>query len=183
MNAPKVQSPQQLIPNWNELHLNKDFKFDFAFKFGEKIEKKIFIKKENQRKRFNSSWFFFYFLYFSSDDKREITLPPLFDGLTLRRPMAIADRQQRSSERKVFSLCLFWQTSATMNDSSFTQNLNHNGNRLTETVTAKRSKTVSSIARSLLPPRRRLRLDPTNNLYFPCTTPLCLAVGFVACLS
>ncbi|XWS09921.1 hypothetical protein CRYUN_Cryun39dG0031400 [Craigia yunnanensis] len=81
--------------------------------------------------------------------------------------MAIADRQQRSSEKKVFSLCPFWQTSAKMNNSSSTQNLNHNGNRHTETVTAKRSKTVYSIARSLLPPRRRLRLDPTNNLYFP----------------
>ena len=27
---------------------------------------------------------------------------------------------------------------------------------------------VSSVARSLLPTRRRLRLDPSNKLYFPC---------------
>ncbi|XVF78047.1 hypothetical protein PTKIN_Ptkin14bG0097000 [Pterospermum kingtungense] len=84
--------------------------------------------------------------------------------------MAIADRQQRSSDRKMFGLCPFWHTSATTNNSSSsssTQNLNHNGNRHTATVTAKRDKTVSSIARSLLPPRRRLRLDPSNYLYFP----------------
>ncbi|OMO80439.1 Major sperm protein [Corchorus capsularis] len=80
--------------------------------------------------------------------------------------MAIADRQNRSSERKLFSLCPFWQTSSTTNNStssSSTQNLNHNG----MAVTAKRPKTVSSVARSLLPPRRRLRLDPSNYLYFP----------------
>ncbi|XVE50402.1 hypothetical protein DITRI_Ditri01bG0159900 [Diplodiscus trichospermus] len=84
--------------------------------------------------------------------------------------MAIADRQQRSSEGKVFSLCPFWRTSTTMNNSSSsssTHNLNHNGNRHTERVNTKRSKNVSSIARSLLPPRRRLRLDPSNKLYFP----------------
>ncbi|PPR87934.1 hypothetical protein GOBAR_AA32756 [Gossypium barbadense] len=84
--------------------------------------------------------------------------------------MAIVDRHQRSSERKMFSLCPFWQTSTTMNNSSSsssTKNLNHNGSRHSETVAAKRSKSVSSIARSLLPPRRRLRLDPSNKLYFP----------------
>ncbi|KAE8667333.1 Vesicle-associated protein 4-1 [Hibiscus syriacus] len=84
--------------------------------------------------------------------------------------MAIVERQQVSSERKVFGLCPFWQTSTTTNDfssSSSTRNLNHNGSRHSETVPVKRSKTVSSIARSLLPPRRRLRLDPSNNLYFP----------------
>ncbi|XP_021287678.1 vesicle-associated protein 4-1-like [Herrania umbratica] len=84
--------------------------------------------------------------------------------------MAIVNRQRRSSERKLFSLCPFWLSSATMNNSSSsssTQNLNHNGNRHTEAVPAKRSKTVSSVARSLLPPLRRLRLDPTNKLYFP----------------
>ncbi|XP_040942872.1 vesicle-associated protein 4-1 isoform X4 [Gossypium hirsutum] len=84
--------------------------------------------------------------------------------------MAIVDRHQRSSERKMFSLCPFWHTSTTMNNSSSsfsTKNLNHNGSRHSETVAAKRSKTVSSIARSLLPPRRRLRLDPSNKLYFP----------------
>ncbi|GMJ10229.1 membrane-associated mannitol-induced [Hibiscus trionum] len=84
--------------------------------------------------------------------------------------MAIDDRKQRSSERKVFGLCPFWQTSSTTNNSSSfssTRNLNHNGSRHSETVPVKRSKSVSSIARSLLPPRRRLRLDPSNNLYFP----------------
>ncbi|XVF70416.1 hypothetical protein PTKIN_Ptkin11bG0159800 [Pterospermum kingtungense] len=85
--------------------------------------------------------------------------------------MAISERRQRSSERKMFSLCPFWQTSTTTNNSSTsssTQNLNHNGNGHMETVaTSKRSKTVTSITRSLFPPRRRLRLDPANYLYFP----------------
>lgn len=31
------------------------------------------------------------------------------------------------------------------------------------------SNSVSSVARSLLPARRRLKLDPSNKLYFPCT--------------
>ena len=30
------------------------------------------------------------------------------------------------------------------------------------------SNSVSSVARSLLPARRRLKLDPSNKLYFPC---------------
>lgn len=30
------------------------------------------------------------------------------------------------------------------------------------------SSSVSTVARSLLPTRRRLRLDPSNKLYFPC---------------
>lgn len=32
------------------------------------------------------------------------------------------------------------------------------------------SNSVSSVARSLLPTRRRLKLDPCNKLYFPCTS-------------
>lgn len=72
--------------------------------------------------------------------------------------MAIAGGDQHS-EPKLLRLCPFW-SSGNASSSSATQNLRHSqGNA---------SKTVSSVARSLLPPRRRLRLDPCRKLYFPC---------------
>lgn len=37
-----------------------------------------------------------------------------------------------------------------------------------EGSTSQSSNSVSSVARSLLPTRRRLKLDPSNKLYFPC---------------
>ncbi|KAF5728006.1 vesicle-associated protein 4-1-like [Tripterygium wilfordii] len=83
--------------------------------------------------------------------------------------MAIADRRKSHSDVKLFRLCPFWQTGTnSSSSSSSTQNLNssHRGNRQVE-ANGKSSKTVSSVARSLLPPRRRLRLDPPNHLYFP----------------
>ncbi|XP_030550975.2 vesicle-associated protein 4-1-like [Rhodamnia argentea] len=89
--------------------------------------------------------------------------------------MAIADRQKP----KVFGLCPFWQSASlnTSSSSGSTQNL-HNSNVYHDRSQAGRpvdgsrvrpgsSNTVSSVARSLLPARRRLRLDPANNLYFP----------------
>ncbi|KAI3441574.1 MSP domain-containing protein [Psidium guajava] len=90
--------------------------------------------------------------------------------------MAIADRQKP----KVFGLCPFWQSASlnTSSSSGSTQNL-HNSNvshdrnhQAVRPVDGSRagsgsSSTVSSVARSLLPARRRLRLDPANNLYFP----------------
>ncbi|KDP38952.1 hypothetical protein JCGZ_00709 [Jatropha curcas] len=89
--------------------------------------------------------------------------------------MAVADRQRQHSEKKMFSLCPFWQ-SANLSSSSSTQNLNHtqNGNSSNRNAMVNNSskssssaRTVSSVARSLLPARRRLRLDPSNKLYFP----------------
>ncbi|WCJ32103.1 Vesicle-associated protein 4-1 [Euphorbia peplus] len=89
--------------------------------------------------------------------------------------MAVADR-------KTFSLCPFWQSgnnssSSSSSSSSVTQNLTYNINanssrRHAELNNNSKSspsppKTVSSVARSLLPARRRLRLDPAHNLYFP----------------
>lgn len=91
--------------------------------------------------------------------------------------MAVADRQKPHSDKKLFSLCPFWQSGTTNSSSSSTQNLNHthNGNSSNRHLEVKNSskspsssRTVSSIARSLLPARRRLRLDPANYLYFPC---------------
>ncbi|KAK7272492.1 hypothetical protein RJT34_29117 [Clitoria ternatea] len=65
--------------------------------------------------------------------------------------MAIATRRKPNSDVALFSLCPFWTS----------------GNNHPEPHAHKSSKTVSSVARSLLPPRRRLRLDPSSYLYFP----------------
>lgn len=76
--------------------------------------------------------------------------------------MAIADRRKPlggGGDKKMFGLCPFWR-SGTNDSSSSTQNLDH-------VAIKSGSRTVSSVARSLLPARRMLRLDPTNNLYFP----------------
>ncbi|KAJ4831359.1 Vesicle-associated protein 4-1 [Turnera subulata] len=83
--------------------------------------------------------------------------------------MAISDRRKPhggGGDMKLFGLCPFWQPATNDSSSSSTQNLNgHGGNRHVPVKSG--SMTVSSVARSLLPARRRLRLDPANNLYFP----------------
>ncbi|KAI3981413.1 hypothetical protein MKX01_021536 [Papaver californicum] len=100
--------------------------------------------------------------------------------------MAIAD--EKSSNGKVWSLCKmpFWQsggninnnvTSSSTSSSSTSQqqpqqhnhhhhhhNYNHNQQHV---VVEGSSNTVISVARSLIPTRRRLRLDPATKLYFP----------------
>ncbi|KAB1217192.1 Vesicle-associated protein 4-1 [Morella rubra] len=92
--------------------------------------------------------------------------------------MALADhhlhhQNRPPSDAKLFRLCPFWQSGNSSSSSSSTQNLTHSnlgslGNRHVQGPNSKSSsKTVSSVARSLLPPRRRLRLDPPSNLYFP----------------
>ncbi|XP_057464484.1 vesicle-associated protein 4-1-like [Actinidia eriantha] len=79
--------------------------------------------------------------------------------------MTIADRQ-----KSLWSLCPFWQP-GTASSSSSTQNLTSQNsghqNGVVPSSNNRSSKTVSLVARSLLPARRRLRLDPANNLYFP----------------
>nr|AAB41326.1 membrane associated protein [Arabidopsis thaliana] len=88
--------------------------------------------------------------------------------------MPIGDRQNPSVEKKknLFRLCPFWQRRSTTSSSS-TQNPNQNyrsrhGNRNTDiSAVSKPPLTMSSVARSLLPARRRLRLDPSSYLYFP----------------
>ncbi|KAF5461029.1 hypothetical protein F2P56_020858 [Juglans regia] len=91
--------------------------------------------------------------------------------------MALADHHHHRthSDLKLFRLCPFWQSGNTSSSSSSTQNLthsnrgqgNHSSRQADGPISKSSSKTVSSVARSLLPPRRRLRLDPANNLYFP----------------
>lgn len=75
-------------------------------------------------------------------------------------------RHKSHSDVKLFALCPFWQSGGqTSSSSSSTQNLQGHVDG-----SKSKPKTVSSVARSLLPPRRRLRLDPANKLYFPCTS-------------
>ncbi|CAA2982893.1 vesicle-associated 4-1-like [Olea europaea subsp. europaea] len=82
--------------------------------------------------------------------------------------MAIADSHHRHQK---WRLCPFWQ-SATVPSSSSTQNLhntsqNHNYQIGGVGSSSRSSSTVSFVARSILPARRKLRLDPSSNLYFP----------------
>ncbi|XP_023895537.1 vesicle-associated protein 4-1 isoform X1 [Quercus suber] len=92
--------------------------------------------------------------------------------------MAIADHRHHhhksQSDTKLFRFCMFWQSGNTSSSSSSTQNLTHSnirslsGRHVEGPSNPKPPpKTVSSVARSLLPPRQRLRLDPSSNLYFP----------------
>ncbi|KAI4320752.1 hypothetical protein MLD38_034197 [Melastoma candidum] len=84
--------------------------------------------------------------------------------------MAIADSTQKPGQRKVFGICPFWQSSS---PPASAQNLHnstkyHDRSRHPDDVIPRgRPPSVSSVARSLLPARRRLRLDPPNKLYFP----------------
>ncbi|KAL3333430.1 hypothetical protein AABB24_033481 [Solanum stoloniferum] len=84
--------------------------------------------------------------------------------------MAIADHHKsHNSDGKLWKLCPLWQ-SGTSSSSSSTQNLhsqNHSHQNGVGSNSSRASTSVSSIARSLLPARRRLRLDPANSLYFP----------------
>uniref|UniRef100_A0A1J3H615 Vesicle-associated protein 4-1 n=1 Tax=Noccaea caerulescens TaxID=107243 RepID=A0A1J3H615_NOCCA len=90
--------------------------------------------------------------------------------------MAITDRQNPSADKKVFRLCPFWRRRSTTSSSpSSTQNPSQNyrsrhGIRNSDVSDVPRPSsalTVSSVARSILPARRRLRLDPSSYLYFP----------------
>lgn len=91
--------------------------------------------------------------------------------------MAVADRHHKPhADVKLFRLCPIWQSgNNTSSSSSSTQNLHYsshnrsdrNSTALNNLKASSSSKTVSSVAKSLLPPRRRLRLDPSNCLFFP----------------
>ncbi|XP_057790632.1 vesicle-associated protein 4-1 isoform X2 [Salvia miltiorrhiza] len=86
--------------------------------------------------------------------------------------MAIAGDHQHHRHKK-WRICPFWQSgpapssspSSTQNLQSQSQNQSHQNAVVASN--SRSSSTVSSVARSLLPGRRRLRLDPSNNLYFP----------------
>jgi len=91
--------------------------------------------------------------------------------------MAVADPKPHSEPKvwNFFKLPFRHSTSATTTTSS-SANLHlhhhhhhHNPNNLPlEGSTSHTSNSVSSVARSLLPTRRRLKLDPSNKLYLPC---------------
>ncbi|PKU84599.1 vesicle-associated protein 4-2-like [Dendrobium catenatum] len=100
--------------------------------------------------------------------------------------MAVADGRAGSSDGKLWGLCRlpFWQagtsgagggggTSSTNSSSSLTHHQHHHGSGQLGGVLGPRAQqssganSVSSVARSILPTRRRLRLDPPNKLYFP----------------
>ncbi|QCD84267.1 vesicle-associated protein 4-2-like [Vigna unguiculata] len=90
--------------------------------------------------------------------------------------MAVADPKPHSEPKvwNFFKLPFRHSTSATTTTSS-SANLHlhhhhhhHNPNNLPlEGSTSHTSNSVSSVARSLLPTRRRLKLDPSNKLYLP----------------
>ncbi|KAE8732497.1 Vesicle-associated protein 4-1 [Hibiscus syriacus] len=85
--------------------------------------------------------------------------------------MAIETEQKSSSDGKVwgFFKLPFRQTGNT-NTSSSSLTLNLRGEFQPHVEGSNRhgsANSVSSVAKSLLPTRRRLKLDPTNKLYFP----------------
>ncbi|KAM0063309.1 putative major sperm protein (MSP) [Helianthus debilis subsp. tardiflorus] len=76
--------------------------------------------------------------------------------------MSISNHHRSNSDGKQRRLFPFWQSS-TNNLQFQSNNSNENG----VVSTGRSSNKLSSVAKSLLPARRRLRLDPANNLYFP----------------
>ncbi|XP_019448982.1 PREDICTED: vesicle-associated protein 4-2-like isoform X2 [Lupinus angustifolius] len=95
--------------------------------------------------------------------------------------MSAVDNEKSGSDGKVRSFCnlSFWQTThaSSSSSSSFTSSTFssmhssvHQQSQILQSLdrsTHQPKTTVSSVAKSLLPTRRRLRLDPPNKLYFP----------------
>ncbi|KAI3988171.1 hypothetical protein MKX01_011960 [Papaver californicum] len=92
--------------------------------------------------------------------------------------MEVVNGKPPSSEEKVWNLCKmpFWLPGNSSSSSSYTTTSSsltsrnrqqHNQNQQQTDQGTHSMNTVSSVARSLLPTRRRLRLDPANKLYFP----------------
>ncbi|KAL4302997.1 hypothetical protein GQ457_10G018400 [Hibiscus cannabinus] len=94
--------------------------------------------------------------------------------------MGVVDEEKSEGEEKVWSLCRipFWQTSSNNgNGSSLSSSSsmgNHNvyqqqsqSSQLGERSTVTSKNALFSMAKSFIPTRRRLRLDPPNKLYFP----------------
>ncbi|KAI4321894.1 hypothetical protein MLD38_035221 [Melastoma candidum] len=100
--------------------------------------------------------------------------------------MAVVGRRQKPRDSKALGFCRFWRSSSSphgrnvtaSSSSSSTQNLHNSTNRhdgaradparcSSDAPPHGLSGSVYSITRLFIPPRRRLRLDPPNNLYFP----------------
>ncbi|KAI4334028.1 hypothetical protein L6164_018768 [Bauhinia variegata] len=81
--------------------------------------------------------------------------------------------EKSGSDGNVWSLCRmpFWQTNQTSSSSSASSMHNVHHQSLSfqsvDRSTHPSPSSASSVAKSLLPIRRRLRLDPPNKLYFP----------------
>ncbi|XP_073123783.1 vesicle-associated protein 4-2 [Henckelia pumila] len=90
--------------------------------------------------------------------------------------MAIADDKSPSTDGKVWGLFKLpfrnspsTATSSSSNFAQYQQNYGH-GNSATQSqveASGSHGSSVSSVARSVLLTRRRLKLDPSNKLYFP----------------
>ncbi|RDX95991.1 Vesicle-associated protein 4-2, partial [Mucuna pruriens] len=87
------------------------------------------------------------------------------------------ESEKSGSDGKVWSFCRmpFWQTThTTSSSSSSSMSYMHNVHQQNQNSLLSidrsghhSSTSVSSVAKSLLPTKRRLRLDPSNKLYFP----------------
>lgn len=86
--------------------------------------------------------------------------------------MPISDHRRTHSAGKQWRLCPFWQSGTPSSSSSSlsTQNLQPQSSKSYQNgvvSSSQSSSKVSLVAKTILPARRRLRLDPSNNLYFP----------------
>ncbi|XP_047967713.1 vesicle-associated protein 4-2-like isoform X2 [Salvia hispanica] len=90
--------------------------------------------------------------------------------------MALVEERSSSSDGKVWGLFKLpfrnshHTTSSPANFAHYPHNYGHgngSGQFPVEGAAAPPTSSVSSVARSLLPARRRLKLDPSNKLYFP----------------
>lgn len=105
----------------------------------------------------------------------DAVLHALEDKLKHQLIMAIADQKSPpdnySNGNKVwgfFKLPFRGSNANTTPSSSSLTHLHHQNNAQVEGSNAYASNSVSSVARSFLPTRRRLKLDPATKLYFPC---------------
>ncbi|XP_076907594.1 vesicle-associated protein 4-1-like [Bidens hawaiensis] len=82
--------------------------------------------------------------------------------------MSISDQNRSISDGKQRRLFPFWQTGTGSSSPASTQSqLTANSNENGVVSNGRSANKLSSVAKSLIPMRRRLRLDPANNLYFP----------------
>lgn len=96
--------------------------------------------------------------------------------LVTRRRMVIADDKPDGKVWGLFKMPFRNSQSTTSSSSNFAhyqQNFGHGTNTTHSQVEGSvphggAGTSVSSVARSLLPTRRRLKLDPSSKLYFPC---------------
>ncbi|XP_022880244.1 vesicle-associated protein 4-1-like [Olea europaea var. sylvestris] len=78
--------------------------------------------------------------------------------------MAITEGQHQQNK---WRLCPIWQSATASSTQNLHNNSQNNYHHNGVSSDARSASTVSSVARSILPARRRLRFDPSNNLYFP----------------